>query len=424
MTDDNNAKGQAGTASLAGLLGATAFAARGLAIVGGLIIIAAAALICVEVFVRKILGSSTGVTDELCSYALAIGSTLAFPYCLVERAHIRVDSFTRLMPARLQAVIDLVALAALTGFFSLVAWYAVDTAWVSFMRDSRALTQLRTPLALPQALWAAAHVAFVPTGAVLLLIAATRLARGDRAAVMPSPAPGPVPMKHPRRKAARHDPGHAHPSRPLHRSQPARGRQHGAARGCAHQDLQLPAADLRTRRRRWMTSTSFILLAIPLYIMMGEVLLRSGMAERMYGAMSCWLSWLPGGLMHSNFASCGLFAATSGTSVATAATVGTVAIPEIERHGYDRRLFLGTLAAGGTVGILIPPSTNMILYGLLTDTSIPKLYLAGFVPGALLVLLFMATTLLVCRIYPARAAGASPSPGRTAGARCRPSSRR
>jgi TRAP transporter, DctM subunit len=151
----------------------------------------------------------------------------------------------------------------------------------------------------------------------------------------------------------------------------------------------------------WMTSTSFILLAIPLYIMMGEVLLRSGMAERMYGAMSCWLSWLPGGLMHSNFASCGLFAATSGTSVATAATVGTVAIPEIERHGYDRRIFLGTLAAGGTVGILIPPSTNMILYGLLTDTSIPKLYLAGFVPGALLVALFMATTLLVCRIYPA-----------------------
>ena len=105
----------------------------------------------------------------------------------------------------------------------------------------------------------------------------------------------------------------------------------------------------------WMTSTKFILLAIPLYIMMGEVLLRAGIAERMYNAMSCWLSWLPGGLMHSNFGFCGVFAATSGTSTATAATIGTVAIPEIERHGYDKRLFLGTLAAGGTLGILIPP---------------------------------------------------------------------
>lgn len=150
----------------------------------------------------------------------------------------------------------------------------------------------------------------------------------------------------------------------------------------------------------WMTSTKFILLAIPLYIMMGEVLLRAGIADRMYQAMACWLSWLPGGLMHSNFAFCGLFAATSGTSVATAATVGTVAIPQIARRGYNRPLFLGTLAAGGTLGILIPPSTNMILYGLLTDTSIPRLYLAGFLPGLLLVGMFMAVTLGLCLAFP------------------------
>ncbi|WP_313138013.1 TRAP transporter large permease [Paracoccus jeotgali] len=159
--------------------------------------------------------------------------------------------------------------------------------------------------------------------------------------------------------------------------------------------LTLAAGDVA-----WSTSTMFILLAIPLYIMMGEVLLRAGIAERMYNAMAAWLSWLPGGLMHSNFGFCGVFAATSGTSVATAATVGTVAIPQIEKHGYDKRFFLGSLAAGGTVGILIPPSTNMILYGILTETSIPKLYLAGFIPGALLVVMFMVTTLIVCRFVP------------------------
>src|SRR3546814_13575782 len=92
---------------------------------------------------------------------------------------------------------------------------------------------------------------------------------------------------------------------------------------------------------------------------------------------SQWLSWLPGGLMHSNIGTCTMFAAVSGSSVATAATIGTVAVGEIERHRYNERLFLGTIAAGGTLGILIPPSIVMIVYGALTETSIPQLYLAG-----------------------------------------------
>ena len=116
-------------------------------------------------------------------------------------------------------------------------------------------------------------------------------------------------------------------------------------------------------------------------MLLGEILLRSGMAERMYNALVLWVPWLPGGLMHSNIAACAMFAATSGSSVATAATIGTVALGEIEKRGYSERLFLGTIAAGGTLGILIPPSINMIVYGVLTETSIPKLYLAGFIPG-------------------------------------------
>lgn len=151
----------------------------------------------------------------------------------------------------------------------------------------------------------------------------------------------------------------------------------------------------------WSTSNEFLLVTIPLFIMLGEILLRSGFAEKMYGALVQWVSWLPGGLMHSNIAACGLFAATSGSSVATAATVGTVALPQARRFGYNERLFLGTLAAGGTLGILIPPSLNMIIYGVLTNTSVPKLYLAGVVPGLILILLFMAVILTACLFRPA-----------------------
>jgi C4-dicarboxylate transporter, DctM subunit len=150
----------------------------------------------------------------------------------------------------------------------------------------------------------------------------------------------------------------------------------------------------------WGTSNNFLLVAIPFFVLLGEILLRSGMAERMYNALVLWVPWLPGGLMHSNIAACAMFAATSGSSVATAATIGTVALGEVEKRGYSERLFLGTIAAGGTLGILIPPSINMIVYGVLTETSIPKLYLAGFIPGVILASLFSLTVLIVCLVRP------------------------
>ena len=150
----------------------------------------------------------------------------------------------------------------------------------------------------------------------------------------------------------------------------------------------------------WSTSTNFILFAIPLFVLLGEILLRSGIAERMYAAMTHWLSWLPGGLMHSNIGTCTLFAAVSGSSVATAATIGTVAIEQIEKYGYNERLYLGTIAAGGTLGILIPPSIPLIVYGALTNTSIPQLYIAGILPGLLLATMFMGTVILSCLVRP------------------------
>ena len=148
----------------------------------------------------------------------------------------------------------------------------------------------------------------------------------------------------------------------------------------------------------WQTGTDFLLVAIPMFVLLGEILLRAGITERMYEGIVKWLGWLPGGLMHSNIGSSALFAATSGSSVATAATIGTIAIPQIEKRGYNEPLFLGTIAAGGTLGILIPPSINLILYGLLTDTSVPELYLAGFIPGFLLAALFMVTVVIICKM--------------------------
>jgi len=139
---------------------------------------------------------------------------------------------------------------------------------------------------------------------------------------------------------------------------------------------------------------NFVLTAIPMYILMGELLVQTGLSERLYRGATKWLAWAPGGLLHSNIAACALFAAISGSSPATAATIGTVAIPALEKRGYDTKLTLGSLAAGGTLGILIPPSINLIVYGALTGASVARLFAGGVMPGILLSGVFMLYILI------------------------------
>jgi C4-dicarboxylate transporter, DctM subunit len=150
----------------------------------------------------------------------------------------------------------------------------------------------------------------------------------------------------------------------------------------------------------WSSSDSGLLIAIPFFVLLGEILVRAGIAERTYKALDSWFSWLPGGLIHANIGTATMFSATSGSSVATAATVATVAMPQAEKLGYDQRLFAGAIAAGGTLGIMIPPSINLIIYGFLTETSIPRLFLAGLVPGIMLAVGFMVITAILCKLYP------------------------
>lgn len=138
----------------------------------------------------------------------------------------------------------------------------------------------------------------------------------------------------------------------------------------------------------WGTLNNSVMTAIPLFMLLGELLLRGGIADKMYDALATWLGRLPGGLLHTNIGTCALFSATSGSSVATAATVGTIALPALAQRRYPLPASLGSLAAGGTLGILIPPSVNLLVYGSIANVSVGALFVAGLIPGLLLTGLF------------------------------------
>jgi len=144
----------------------------------------------------------------------------------------------------------------------------------------------------------------------------------------------------------------------------------------------------------WGPSSSFVLVAVPLFLLMGEILLRAGLSERLYRALNLWLDRMPGGLLHTNIVASGVFSAISGSSVATAATMGSVAMPFFQGRGYDPRMVMGSLAAGGALGNLIPPGITFIIYALITETSVGALYLAAVVPSLLVMGLFVTVILL------------------------------
>ncbi len=150
----------------------------------------------------------------------------------------------------------------------------------------------------------------------------------------------------------------------------------------------------------WASMEDYVLLSIPLYILLGEILVRSGSTDKLYRSLADWLNILPGGLLHTNIGASAIFSAVSGSSVATAATVATVALPAFRTRNYDDRLVLGSIAAGASLGNLIPPGIALIVYGAMTNTSVGQLYAAAVVPGVIMTLLFMATIVIMGWIKP------------------------
>ena len=160
---------------------------------------------------------------------------------------------------------------------------------------------------------------------------------------------------------------------------------------------------------QWRTMTSFELAALPLFVWMGEILFRTRLSEQIFRGMAPWVNWLPGRLLHVVVLACGVFGSVSGSSAATCATISKIALPELKRRGYSESLTIGSLCAGGTLGILIPPSIIMVLYAVAAEVSLIKLMIAGFLPGFLMMGLFSAY-IIVWSLLPRHR---TPGPGET-----------
>ena len=152
----------------------------------------------------------------------------------------------------------------------------------------------------------------------------------------------------------------------------------------------------------WAASNSWDLTALPMFIWMGEILYRTKLSEDMFGGLAPWLQRLPGRLLHVNIVGCAIFAAVSGSSAATCATIGRISLPQLLQRGYDERMAIGTLAGAGTLGLLIPPSIIMIVYATATDQSIARLFIAGVLPGIMLAGLFMGYVVVWALLNPER----------------------
>jgi tripartite ATP-independent transporter DctM subunit len=152
----------------------------------------------------------------------------------------------------------------------------------------------------------------------------------------------------------------------------------------------------------WGSSASWTLAALPLFVWMGEILYRTKLSEEMFEGLAPWLTWLPGRLMHVNILGCAIFGTVSGSSAATCATIAKVALPELKRRGYDEKTTLGSLAAAGTLGILLPPSIIMVVYAVAAEVSIIKVFLAGFIPGFILTALFSGYIVVWALTHPGK----------------------
>lgn len=408
------------------------------------LVLAMLAMICFDVVMRYVFNAPTTWATEISTYTLVAVALLGTAYTHLHDGHIRVELLTgRLAPARRQ---QLALVAAWIGllFVAFAAWQAVVLTWENYANGTRIFSLLYTPVYLPQLPIAVGLIAFALSIlaeihrlspalqvwqrlAVPLLVLSLALAlwllgpRPPRAfgsvfdwgsiAVAATVLAAALLWNGPRVAAA------VLGVLVLAAALFALGRGAGIGTVVAIQavvTLGLLAIGIRVSlalglvgllgiyfllpvpapitlaERAWDSINTFTLTAVPMFVLMGALLLRSGLSDQVFEALAKWLGRFPGGLAHAGVGACGIFAAVSGSSLATAATMGMVACPEMTRRGYSARLAYGSIAAGGTLGILIPPSVAMIIYGSTVGAPIATLFIAGIVPGILLVLAFMA----------------------------------
>jgi len=171
---------------------------------------------------------------------------------------------------------------------------------------------------------------------------------------------------------------------------------------CGLQFFTSTPPDVNLFQSFWSSTASWNLAALPLFVWMGEILYRTKLSDEMFEGLSPWLGWLPGRLMHVNVLACGIFGTVSGSSAATCATIAKVALPELIRRGYDEKTCLGSLCGAGTLGILLPPSIIMVVYAVAAEVSILKVFLAGFLPGLLLMALFSGYIVIWALLNPGK----------------------
>ena len=390
-----------------------------------------AAFITFDVLARRFFGFSSQSTTEITGYALAFGISWGLAHTLTARAHVRIDVLINHLPP--PSLSDhLLSLAALGVFVGFIAWGAYALVDESLLFGATDISLLRTPLWLPQGLWAFGIAVFLALIVVMLVENALLVVAGRGAEV----------------EAQLHTRTYDEEAGGGPRGGRREDRDRGAMIAVAFLLVLvgltvglslfggggsgLPVAELLLLvalfiaffgagiyvgaalgvlgliagfafsdrpfwaflgQTVWNPSSSFVLVAVPLFLLMGEILLRAGLSDRLYKALNVWLDRLPGGLLHTNIAASGVFSAISGSSVATAATMGSVALPFFKGTRYDPKMVLGSLAAGGALGNLVPPGITFIVYALMTETSVGALYIAAVGPCILVMALFVLVIL-------------------------------
>ena len=325
--------------------------------------------------------------DEICGYLLAGASFLALAGTLKAGAHIRVTMVLGLLGERARRFVEIWAFGFAAAAAGYMTWQLANFAWVSFRFHEVSTGVMRVPLAYPQAVMA--------LGALILTVALL-----DELVIVICARPPELP-----RRRGRHHLGQGRRARAMSVVELSlvlmlllfavlgSGVWIALALGvCGFAAIltkaSTPAGQVLATSM-WAASDSWDLTALPMFIWMGEILYRTKLSDDMFEGLAPWVQKLPGRLLHVNVIGCAIFAAVSGSSAATCATIGRIALPELLKRGYDEKMAIGTLAGSGTLGLLIPPSIIMIVYATATDQSIARLFIAGVIPGIMLAVLFM-----------------------------------